>query len=481
MSYPAIPRDASTGLLLFGAAFQGKNDGRFLLRAGLTCDVVDHSPDRLDEMAPHYPGTWRFHEADAFEYAEDALHLDHTWDVVSVDPFSNEADEVYDKLEQWATLARMMAVVGAQSDTIRRRGLPKGWVEVKRNAAWSWVVHHKKGVGGTPATQRNHRSPVGRGKKVVPEDTGRASDGIPQADVKLGFVTPVYRRHDLSRICLRQRAAAVEHLRYSGLDAQAYIVGDEDAHRATAKEWHFEFIEHGNAAPALGAKWNAGYNAARADGCTHVMAIGSDSWIDPAMLAAIPYFKDRVTSTTGLSAFKEDGTQRFDLYIRYPAGFGVGMIYPMAALTEEACDPTKAKGCDGSTWRRSLLPKGAVYFHRPEKCSYVNFTSPDVQVTPFSALQVHRRESLLERRPEHVFGDLRPIYGDELTDLIEGFYAARSFGVFMRGMTPAEKKVAAEAARMARVAARTGNAQYKHRVYPPTRKRPLGRSGQGGR
>jgi hypothetical protein len=289
---------------------------------------------------------------------------------------------------------------------------------------------------------------------------------LAQPSVVLAFNTPVYKRHDLTRACMKQRLACIEALPFRAVNI---MVGDEPEHEAIAAETGSIFVHHGNNEPALGAKFNAGYAAAREAGATHVMAIGSDSWIAPQALADLPYCTDWVTSLTALSAFKEDGTERFDLSIRYAAGFGVAMIYPIGALGPEPCDPAKPKGCDGSTWRRALIGKGNVNFIRPEKCSYVNFASPDVQVTPYSALKVHRRTSLLESRPEHVFGDLRPLYGDDLVDMIEGLYAARALGRFLHGETPAEAAQRAQAERMQRVAARTGNPTYRHRVNPSAR------------
>jgi hypothetical protein len=341
--YPSIPHGCKTGLLLFGAAFAGENDGAHLLHAGLTCEVVDTDPSRLVEMEKHYPDTWTFTKRDAFEFAAQATP--GSWDVVSVDPFTAEADRVYDMLDVWAGLARVMVVVGAQHETVQRRGIPRGWREVPRNGKWSWLVHvANKGVGYDPDAARDHRSPVGRGKKVDPSNAWHGQR-LAQPSVVLAFNTPVYKRHDLTRACMKQRLACIEALPFRAVNI---MVGDEPEHEAIAAETGSIFVHHGNNEPALGAKFNAGYAAAREAGATHVMAIGSDSWIAPQALADLPYCTDWVTSLTALSAFKEDGTERFDLSIRYAAGFGVAMIYPIGALGPEPCDPAKPKGCDGS-------------------------------------------------------------------------------------------------------------------------------------
>lgn len=137
--YPSIPVGARTGLLLFGAAFNGENDGAHLLHAGLTCEVVDTDPQRLAVMKAEYPAGWTFTQADAFEFAAQAQEEGRTWDVVSVDPFSSEEQRSLDAIEAWASLATRLVVVGAQRATIAARG-PSGWHEVKRNDRWSWLV-----------------------------------------------------------------------------------------------------------------------------------------------------------------------------------------------------------------------------------------------------------------------------------------------------------------------------------------------------
>jgi hypothetical protein len=111
-----------------------------------------------------------------------------------------------------------------------------------------------------------------------------------------------------------------------------------------------------------------------------------------------------------------------------------------------------------------------VEFERPVKCAYVNFASPDVQITPYKNLQVHRREALRETRPEHVFGALRKVYADDLVDAIEGFYAARSIGKFLTGETAAEAAQRAIAERHARVAERTGRVVNRHVVRSAARR-----------
>jgi hypothetical protein len=137
--YPPIRDGLVTGLLLFGCAFNGGNDGAHLRKAGLRCTVVDTDNERIEIMRPHYPRDWTFVCCDAFRFAADARRREARFDVVSVDPFSNDADRVFESIESLLMpIARRMLVVGVESKNIvRARRL--GASIVVRNERWSWA------------------------------------------------------------------------------------------------------------------------------------------------------------------------------------------------------------------------------------------------------------------------------------------------------------------------------------------------------
>jgi hypothetical protein len=257
------------------------------------------------------------------------------------------------------------------------------------------------------------------------------------AAIKFGLVTPVWRRYELTRVCMMQRAEMVKGLREKyGIECVVVYVGDEPEHEGAAREYGFEWVEHDN--KGLGAKWNAGYKRARDLGCTHVMAMGSDGFLHESVIGEAPLYDDRVTTMTGFAAFRADGGERLDMFIRTAAGYGVNMIYPVTLLGPEPCDPSpsKMRGTDSSTWRRCrdyLRRQPIIVTQKQPPLAYTNFQSPEEQVTPWKNLDVHRRAALAEHRPEHVFNDLRKFYSDAIVDAIEGLYAARAVGAFLTG------------------------------------------------
>lgn len=139
--YPPIPKEAKTGLLVFGAYFKGANDGQHLHNAGLDCTVVDNNQELLDAMKPHYPDSWDFVCADAFEFASTHNAVGRQWDVVSVDPSRPEEPRVLEAVGLWVALARMMVVIG------HRVRFDSWWEQVERppdsSEPWVWMYTHK--------------------------------------------------------------------------------------------------------------------------------------------------------------------------------------------------------------------------------------------------------------------------------------------------------------------------------------------------
>lgn len=127
-------RDAGTGyptdvldgcesaLVLFAAGFHGRQDAVFMADAGLAATCVDTDAVKLGEMVLAYPEGWEYVVGDAYAYAENTLRF---WDVVSVDPFSNQFQECADQLELWCSLAMHAVVLGMGAYTTYE--VPAGW------------------------------------------------------------------------------------------------------------------------------------------------------------------------------------------------------------------------------------------------------------------------------------------------------------------------------------------------------------------
>lgn len=134
------PRHVLTGcesaLVLFAAAWHGKQDAVWMAEAGLTATCVDVDGDRLSEMEAAYPSGWEFVAADAFDYATAA---ERQWDVVSLDPFTNLIDRCAGMLPLWCLLARKAVVLGCceATDVLA----PTGWRVTE-------MLHRSTFVGG---------------------------------------------------------------------------------------------------------------------------------------------------------------------------------------------------------------------------------------------------------------------------------------------------------------------------------------------
>lgn len=140
--YPAylLPH-GGTGLVLFSAAFQGRNDAIHMARQDMTVTCVDINADRLLEMSLRYPAGWEFVCRDAWEFATDASSKGKRWDVVSADTFTGTATERSLKtLALWCALAR--TVVTATIVVGQDYRVPDGWRghTFPRSDRVSWLV-----------------------------------------------------------------------------------------------------------------------------------------------------------------------------------------------------------------------------------------------------------------------------------------------------------------------------------------------------
>lgn len=141
VSFPGLALSGSeTALVLFAAAWHGKQDAYWIAQAGLRATCVDLDEGRLREMMELYPRDWAFRQMDAFTYHEGC---EVVYDVVSLDPFTNQFDRCADMLPVWCALARNVVILGMDD---RELEAPVGWQIVDRrkrsdfNGGVYWVV-----------------------------------------------------------------------------------------------------------------------------------------------------------------------------------------------------------------------------------------------------------------------------------------------------------------------------------------------------
>lgn len=244
------------------------------------------------------------------------------------------------------------------------------------------------------------------------------------------FVTPVYRRFQLAKVCMTQRRALLDALPF---EAHQVVIGDEPSHRQLAESLGFDWVERDNS--WISAKFNAGYEHAIGAGATHCMPIGSDSWLHPVAFEDAEWDARGALGLIGLSSVSPWGDERIDFSVKYPAGFGVGMVYPAWALKAGGgADPKKNKGIDTSTWSRCGRGRVQITFLDGKPFSYINFHSPSDSITDYASIRSTYKRGGKTREP---WADLRERYGDVFVDGVREVYALNSIGVFLTGRRPA--------------------------------------------
>lgn len=118
----------------------------------------------------------------------------------------------------------------------------------------------------------------------------------------LWFVTPAWRRFELTAVCLEQRRRVIEDLGTQGLgepniEARCVVVAD-DENLDIARSLGFDTVEQNN--DWLGRKFNDGIEYAARQGAEWIVPIGSDSWIDPAYFLPLP--DPALTRSSGMYA-----------------------------------------------------------------------------------------------------------------------------------------------------------------------------------
>ena len=104
--------------------------------------------------------------------------------------------------------------------------------------------------------------------------------------MKLVFVSAAFRRYDVTRLALAQRAHLCGELAERGIEATAVIVAD-DENLDIAAEFGFAAIERDNA--QLGRKFNDGLEYACVElEADYVVLIGSDDWMHADLFDRLP-------------------------------------------------------------------------------------------------------------------------------------------------------------------------------------------------
>jgi hypothetical protein len=134
---------SETALVLFAAAWHGKQDAYWIADAGLRATCIDMDEGRLDEMRALYPDDWTFLCTDVYLWSRIVRLGGPSYDVVTLDPFTNQFDRCAEMLPTWCALANNVVILGMDDRDINA---PVGWRIVDRrkrsdfNGGVYWVV-----------------------------------------------------------------------------------------------------------------------------------------------------------------------------------------------------------------------------------------------------------------------------------------------------------------------------------------------------
>jgi glycosyltransferase involved in cell wall biosynthesis len=99
------------------------------------------------------------------------------------------------------------------------------------------------------------------------------------------LVSPAWRRYDVTRVALAQRAHLQGELADRGIEAVSVVVAD-DENLDIAREYGCVTVEQNN--DMLGRRFNDGIHAALELGADIVVVLGSDDWLHPDAFDRLP-------------------------------------------------------------------------------------------------------------------------------------------------------------------------------------------------
>lgn len=260
--------------------------------------------------------------------------------------------------------------------------------------------------------------------------------------MRLCLVSPAWRRYDVTRLALAQRAHLVGVLAERGVEAVVLVVAD-DGNLSIAREFGFETLERPNG--QLGRKFNDGMEyACRELGADIVTVVGSDDWVHPDLFDRLPCERpnDPEPGDDGVVVWKrtpEAVTGRELALVdliggclrRCSTGDRQGVIpwvFPRAALAPSGFRPVRDDlniGLDGSMVA-GLGVQPTWVFHDPHDLCRVDFKS-DVNLNSYARISGAIGYGEEETDP---WGLLAERYPAELVD------QARELSEKLRAVTP---------------------------------------------
>ncbi len=252
------------------------------------------------------------------------------------------------------------------------------------------------------------------------------------------FITACYKRFDLTRICLEQRARLLDELRDLGIDADCIVAAD-DENLDTADEFGLPTIRRPNQPLARKVNDMIEY-ACREGGADFVVTLGSDNWCLASQFVSLP--DQRTVKTSGHAAVVDPSGERI-LLVHSENGVGnIPWIIPRALLEPvgfRPADDTVEVGIDGAIRSglisrlpngerpnarrrlRGLQPEQPFWSVATEPLQLVDFKT-GLNITPYELIRGSRRDAHEESDP---FALLATRYPEDLCERMEALYFSR--------------------------------------------------------
>lgn len=216
----------------------------------------------------------------------------------------------------------------------------------------------------------------------------------------ISFITPAFKRVDLTAICLEQRLQVMEALAERGIESSSVIVADDENLEVASG-----LGMHALVAPnQLGRRFNDGIEWACTQlGSDYVCLIGSDQWVHPDYFSCLDGLGDRIASGADFTMVNETGTEMVSIHGTY-VGFVGPRVWPRSLLARVGFRPAEdqlMQGLDDSiargvacTMRHPDKPwRDAGRDHLPWVCHdlpeigplrYVDFKTEGCQIHSYS-------------------------------------------------------------------------------------------------
>ena len=234
----------------------------------------------------------------------------------------------------------------------------------------------------------------------------------------LCFITPVWKRYELTHIVLLARMLMCDELKTYGIEATNVIIGS-DANLDIARDCGFPTVKCPNT--FLSRKFNAGYEYAYKQGFDYCYPVGSDSII------TADQFINNVGEELPIAShyycmIHNTGQERIDVKITVPGGIGPLIIpVPMLAKFPRPIKQDMRRGCDNAA-RQTILTEGIKILTREEhQWEHVAFQSGITQITDYERIsRVYRGEEFdIECG---IFPEIEALYPPTVIDLITDYY-----------------------------------------------------------